>query len=181
MILSQRVALIAVCLIITLMIADLVLYVRTFHIWNCAPALLTSMNSILSALSWVLPATCTVAAIIIGIVTHRFRWSLKHSPSWFQTLSAVIFVVTMILIITTLMRQKRADVRVDGHTIEVSLEGDWQRVSLPVFEQTVRQNTRVHLAFILFGLLLWMDYIGCLSAYCQKQPLVVGNRQRDLQ
>lgn len=172
MLIPERTATIVVCSLATLMLAVLALYGCTFIAWNFSPAFLIRVNKVLGVMSWVVPATCMVVGVIIGIATHKFRWSLRAAPSWVQTLSAIAFVITLVLIVGTLMKQKKVEVRAQGQTVEISVNGNWESATPSVLEQTVQQNSRLNLVFVLFGLLLWMQFAAAVSAHNPNQSSV---------
>jgi len=177
MILPERIATIVVCSFAALMLAVLVLYGCTFFPWSFTPALLARLDTVLEKTTWVNLLLCMATGIIIGLITHRFRWSLRTAPSWVQTLWAIAFVVAITLNVVLMLKGKPVAVRVQDQTVEISVDGKWQAVSASTFEQTIRRNARRHLAGILFGVVLWTGFAAAVSAYDPKQPLPVGQER----
>jgi hypothetical protein len=159
MILNERITAIMVCVFGTVMLTVLGLYGWTFFAWNASSAFLVHVNSVLETLSWLVLATCMVAGVVIGIIKRNFRWSTRYAPPLIQKLYAWAFVITFVLLVVTSMKYKRVEVRAQGHTGEISVKGNWETVPVSVLEQTVRQNARSYLVFVLAGFFMWMGLV----------------------
>jgi hypothetical protein len=143
-----------------LMAISLVAYGSTFLSLEFNNEFLEASDAVLGTLSWLIILACMGVGLVLGVVTKRFRWSIKSCADWMQRLCALGFIVTIMILIGTTAGLHHTTIRLEGVITECDVNGKLISVPKQAFVDAWKQNARLYLAFINCGFFLWMGFVA---------------------